>query len=134
MRGYFKPKRFRCRYCGSRWRCECKPPLEYRTYEEKLTDVALGTAMVRDAADGLGNTSVLISTDTDFEPAVEACLQVAPTRRVFIACPPGRHNPRNDFDGRVTSFRIPEEHFAAAQLPEQITRGGRTYRRPEKWR
>jgi hypothetical protein len=134
VRGYFKPKRFRCRYCGARWKCECKPPLEYRTYEEKLTDVALGTAMVRDAAEGIGDTSILVSADTDFQPAIEACLEVDPARQIFVACPPGRHNPRNTFDGRVTSFRISEEHFAAAQLPERVTHRGRTYVRPDKWR
>jgi hypothetical protein len=53
---------------------------------------------------------------------------------VFIAYPPGRHSPRNDFDGRITAFLIPEEHFAAAQLPARVTRHGRCYRRPEKWR
>ncbi|MGH3680305.1 MAG: NYN domain-containing protein [Natronosporangium sp.] len=134
VRGHFKAKTFRCPRCGARWTCSCNPPQEYRTYEEKLTDVALGTDMVRDAASGLGDTSVLVSTDTDFHPAIEACLQLAPHRRIFIAYPPGRHSPRNDFDGRVTAFQIPEQHFAAAQLPELVTRGGRSYRRPNKWR
>lgn len=132
--GRFMSKTFRCRYCSERWTCRCSPPREYRTYEEKYTDVALATDLVRDAASGLGDTSVLVSTDTDFHPAIEACLQLAPHRRIFIAYPPGRHSPRNDFDGRVTAFQIPEQHFAAAQLPELVTRGGRSYRRPDKWR
>lgn len=134
VRGRFKTKTFRCPRCRGRWTCQCVPPREYRTYEEKLTDVALGAAMVRDAAKGVGDTSVLVSTDTDFYPAIEACLRVDPSRRIFIACPPGRHNPKNTFDGKVTSFRIPEEHFAAAQLPDQVTHRGRTYERPDKWR
>jgi hypothetical protein len=38
---------------------------EYRTYEEKLTDVALGVTMGKDAAQRYGDRSVLITTDTD---------------------------------------------------------------------
>jgi uncharacterized LabA/DUF88 family protein len=134
VRGRFQAKTFRCPRCRSRWRCRCDPVREFRTYQEKLTDVALATDLVRDVARGVGDTSVLVSTDTDFHPAIEACLQLAPDRRVFIGYPPGRHSPRNDFDGRVTAFLIPEEHFAAAQLPARVTRHGRCYRRPEKWR
>lgn len=134
VRGRFQAKTFRCPRCRNRWTCQCQPPREYRTYEEKLTDVALATDLVTDAARGVGDTSVLVSTDTDFHPAIEACLQLAPHRRLFIAYPPGRHSPRNTFDGRVTAFQIPEEHFAAAQMPEQVSRAGRTYRRPDKWR
>ena len=134
VRGRFQAKTFRCPRCRSRWRCRCDPVREFRTYQEKLTDVALATDLVRDVARGVGDTSVLVSTDTDFHPAIEACLQLAPDRRVLIAYPPGRHSPRNDFDGRVTAFLIPEEHFAAAQLPARVTRDGRCYRRPEKWR
>ena len=133
IKGRFQAKTFRCRKCGARWNCRCIPPREYRTYEEKLTDVALATDLVRDAAAGLGDSCILVSTDTDFHPAIEACLALAPARQFYIACPPGRHSPRNTFDGRVTAFLIPEEHFAASQLPPQVRRGGRTYARPEKW-
>lgn len=134
-RGHFKVKTFRsCRKCDSPWTCECDPPKEFKTYEEKLTDVALASAMVRDAAVGHGDITVLVSTDTDFQPAIRACLELAPARPILIACPPGRHSPRENFGGRVTAFAIKEEHLAAAQLPDKVTAAdGRIYIRPDKW-
>lgn len=134
IRGHFKKKTMRCKDCGSRWTCACDPSQEFHTYEEKLTDVALAVAMTMDAASGYGDMSLLVSTDTDFRPAVEASLQLAPGRPVMIACPPGRVGPKHDFGGRVVSFPIPEEHLQASLLPEKVSGpGGRIYTRPEKW-
>ena len=70
--GRFKIKKFRCFKCGARYKCDCDPAREYRAYEEKLTDVALGVAMVKDAAQGYGDLSILITTDTDLMPAIKA--------------------------------------------------------------
>lgn len=133
-RGHFKQKSMRCHACRSRWRCLCDPPREFRTYEEKLTDVALATAMVADAGAGMGDCSLLVSTDTDFQPAVEACLRLAPTRRIIVACPPGRVGPKHDFEGRVQAFPIREEHLRNSLLPDLVEAGGHVHRRPEKWR
>ena len=131
--GHFNPKRFKCYHCGQRYTCDCDPGREFRTYEEKLTDVALGVGMVADAATGVGDMSVLVSTDTDFLPAIKACTQLAPDRQMFVACPPGRHSP-NLFEGHAQGFVIHEEHFAVSQLPDQVVSGDRTYERPDKWR
>jgi hypothetical protein len=89
VRGKFKVKRFRCFDCRARYSCECDPAREYRTYEEKLTDVALGVAMVKDAAQGYGDLSVLVTTDTDLTPAIRATAELSPARPIYLACPPG---------------------------------------------
>ncbi len=60
-RGRFQKKEPRCRACGQRWLCHCNPRREYRTFEEKLTDVALGVAMVEDAALGVGDVTILVT-------------------------------------------------------------------------
>ncbi|MFD1540670.1 NYN domain-containing protein [Nonomuraea guangzhouensis] len=134
IRGHFKKKTARCRDCGARWTCECDPPQTFHTFEEKLTDVALAVAMTMDAASGYGDMSVLVSTDTDFRPAVEASLQLAPARPILIACPPGRVGPKHDFSGQVIAFAIPEEHLEASLLPDEVTGPDRrTYKRPDKW-
>lgn len=137
VRGHFKEKTVhtrRCRDCGARAACVCRPPRHwYRTYEEKLTDVALATEMVRDAAGGTGDLSLLISTDTDFLPAIHASRQLAPRRPVMVALPPGRSNPAA-FQGLVTAFPIREEHLRASLLPEEVkTQEGKILRRPAKW-
>jgi len=134
VRGRFKVKKFRCFDCGSRYSCDCDPAREYRTYEEKLTDVALGVAMVKDAAQGYGDLSVLIPTDTDLTPAINATAELAPDRSIYLACPPGRQPPQLHFPSSVTSFLIGRRHLAASLLPAQVTgRRGRVYERPEKW-
>lgn len=135
VRGYFKKKTARCKDCRTRWTCTCTPAQVFETYEEKLTDVALGVAMVTDAASGYGDMSLLVSADTDFQPAVKMSLRLAPSRQVIVACPPGRVGVRHSLDGQVTAFSIPEAHVAASLLPATVYGpDGRVYERPKKWR
>ncbi|MFC7387728.1 PIN domain-containing protein [Sphaerisporangium rhizosphaerae] len=99
-----------------------------------MTDVALAVAMTMDAASSYGDMSLLMSTDTDFRPAIDASLRLAPKRPVMIACPPGRVGPKHDFSGRVMSFAIPEKHLQASLLPEAVVgQDGRLFQRPAKW-
>ncbi|NEE03279.1 NYN domain-containing protein [Phytoactinopolyspora halotolerans] len=135
IRGHFKKKTARCRHCRARYSCACDPPQQYKTHEEKLTDVALGVAMTADAATRSGDMSLLISADTDFQPAVEMSLRLDPARPVIVACPPGRIGPRHNLNGRVVAFPIPERHLRDSLLPDVVTASdGRTYARPTKWR
>lgn len=134
VRGRFKAKKFRCADCGCRWTCGCTPPREFRTYEEKLTDVALGVAMVKDVAQGYGDTSVLITTDSDLMPALAACAELAPQRSIYLACPPGRQPPRHKLPANVTSFLIGQEQLKGSLLPDAVMDPrGWVYRRPDKW-
>lgn len=134
VRGRFKVKKFRCAKCGARYRCACDPAREYRTYEEKLTDVALGVAMVKDVAQGCGDLSVLITTDTDLTPAITAAAELAPDRPIYLACPPGRQPPHRHLPPSVTAFLISRDHLAASLLPASVTDPqGRIHRRPDKW-
>ncbi|HET9143784.1 NYN domain-containing protein [Actinophytocola sp.] len=135
VRGRFKVKKFRCFDCGCRYTCDCDPAHEYRTFEEKLTDVALGVAMVRDAAQGYGDLSVLITTDTDLTPAINATAEIAPDRPIYLACPPGRQPPQARHPPSVTSFLIGRRHVAASLLPARVVGSrGQIYARPDKWR
>ncbi|HEX9339003.1 MAG TPA: NYN domain-containing protein [Pseudonocardiaceae bacterium] len=134
VRGRFKRKQFRCSECGQRWTCGCTPAKEFATHEEKLTDVALGVSMVTDAAQGHGDVSVLISTDSDFNPAIVACAEIAPHRPIYLACPPGRQPPRRQLPPNVTTFLISHDHLAGSLLPDEVAGShGRIYRRPAKW-
>jgi uncharacterized LabA/DUF88 family protein len=85
--GRFKDRTIRpCGRCRQRYQCGC--PREYRSYEEKETDVALGVAMVEDAALGVGDTTLLISADSDLVPAIRSIRRVDPHRKVYVAMPP----------------------------------------------
>jgi NYN domain len=120
VRGEFKIKEFRCFRCSSPYHCDCDPVREYRTYEEKLTDVALGVTIVKDAAQRYGDRSVLITTDTDLTPAIHAAAELAPDRPIYLACPPGRQPPRIRLPPNVTSFLISRDHLAASLLPDTV--------------
>jgi hypothetical protein len=135
--GRFQDRRLRsCHQCGEMYICGCGR--EYRSYEEKETDVALGAMMVADAALGLADSTLLISADSDLAPAFEAVRMVVPEQRIFVALPPGnvtasRHLTRV---GRVTQFRIGGASLRDAQLPDVMhdPETGRTLVRPAKWR
>ena len=119
-RGHFKAKvPAPCRKCGQPWLCQCNPPIRYKTFEEKLSDVALASKLLEDTATGFGDLSVVVSTDTDFYPAFDAAVRIAPDRPVLIACPPGRVSPRQ-LNPAVAAFSISEEFIKTSQLPERI--------------
>ncbi|TCO58731.1 NYN domain-containing protein [Actinocrispum wychmicini] len=137
VRGRYKKKvnKLRCRVCAERWTCACTPPTYHRTYEEKLTDVALAVAMVRDAAERYGDVSVVVSTDSDMNPAIEATAALAPDRTVYLACPPGRQPEKKHLPTSVTPFLIRRDQLAASLLPDVVCGAqGQRYARPAKWR
>lgn len=134
--GRFKDRRLsNCRRCKQPYRCSC--PRTYKGFEEKETDVALGATMVADAALGIGDTTLLISADTDLIPALKQVRRIDPDRKIYLAMPPGHSTP-----GRHLSAIPGSKHFyingpalRQSQLPRTIVdpRSGQTYRRPTKW-
>src|ERR1700674_2829305 len=58
--GRFKYSDVRCRSCGSQW----------RSYEEKETDVNIGIRIVGDAFRDVFDVYYLVSADTDLAPAI----------------------------------------------------------------
>lgn len=60
--------------------------------EEKQTDVALASYIVRDVLLGDCNNIYIISADTDFIPALRIVLKESPSTRVSIIFPPKRRN------------------------------------------
>jgi hypothetical protein len=134
--GRFKPRNIRdCRRCQKPYLCACPRP--YKSFEEKETDVALGVAMVADAALGTADASLLISADTDLAPALIAVRQVAPSQSIFLAMPPGstRTSPYLAGVGKIGSFFINEAALRNSQLAPVVKdpATGRRYTRPTKW-
>jgi uncharacterized LabA/DUF88 family protein len=134
--GRFKSRTIRhCRRCGQAYTCSCGR--EYRSFEEKGTDVALGAMMVADAARGIADTSVLISADTDLAPALAAVRLVTPAQQIYLAMPPGSTVPSRHLTevGNIGHFFIREAVLRDSQLPTTVTDhvAGRTVTRPVKW-
>ncbi len=133
QRGWFKTRGIGpCRICGQHFECQC--PRRFRSYEEKETDVALGAAMVEDAAAGTGDITLLVSADSDFAPAVRSIKRLTPSRPVLLAMPPGNLQPHKRFSN-VGHFNINESALRHSQLPDDVTQSsnGRIYSLPMKW-
>jgi hypothetical protein len=131
--GRFKQRTIgRCKVCRQDYLCAC--PTTYVTYEEKETDVALGVAMVEDAARGVGEVSVLVSADSDLIPAIESTKRLNAARPIYVAMPPSRARGASRFHG-VGIFGVSKPALRAAQLPSVVTdpATGRAYVRPAKW-
>ena len=134
--GRFKDRTIRgCRRCRQPYTCVCGR--EYKSYEEKGTDVALGAMMVADAAMRAADITMLVSADTDLAPALTAVRLVAPDQAIYLAMPPGNTRPSSHLTavGNVGHFFINESALRSSQLPDSVTDpvSFRAYCRPVKW-
>jgi uncharacterized LabA/DUF88 family protein len=82
--GRFQEKPRRCRSCGPTW----------PDYEEKESDVALGSSLIKDGVKGLFDAALIISADADMSPAILALKEFVPSVRVIAAMPPNRNSAR----------------------------------------
>ncbi|MFE7777420.1 NYN domain-containing protein [Streptomyces sp. NPDC057445] len=133
--GRFSDQRPRCGACRQSWECGCVPARQYRRYEEKATDVAIGARLVEDSALRASDVALIVSADTDLVPAVESAQRVDPQRLIYLALPPGNMSPSRHFRS-VGHFNINETALRASQLPEDVTDPvtGAVHRRPAKWK
>ncbi|MDG4835776.1 NYN domain-containing protein [Micromonospora sp. WMMD967] len=134
--GRFKERTIKdCRRCGQSYSCGCGR--QYRSFEEKGTDVALGAMMVADAALRIADTTLLISADTDLAPALSTVRAVNPSQRIYLAMPPGNTKASSHLTsvGDLGQFFIREQALRDAQLPNIVAdpATGRSYTRPAKW-
>ncbi len=80
--GQFKARALRCPLCGRR----------YVRWEEKETDVAIGTRLLELLARDRCDTAVLMTGDTDLVPAMRAAKRLHPDRRLGVIQPYRRVN------------------------------------------
>ena len=71
--GRFQEKHVTCHGCRNQW----------RTYEEKETDVSIAIALLEDGVKSRFDTALLISADSDLCPAVKALKRLLPQKRVI---------------------------------------------------
>ncbi|MDD5351067.1 MAG: NYN domain-containing protein [Chthoniobacteraceae bacterium] len=118
---------------------DCLRKLDYKTPEEKKTDVNICVAMIEDALDGKVDNIVLVSGDSDLEPAVAMIRRRFPAIKVSVYIPrlPG-DNERNNLVYRgmgVPCRPLPLEEMAKHQLPRCVALpDGRVAERPTEWR
>lgn len=109
---------------------------------EKKTDVNLAMRMYRDAAGGHYGQIVLVSNDSDAEPALEAIAEDFPAIRIGVVMPISPPEPARR--GRPISARlsrlahwtrdyIRDDELAQFQLPASVPTKKKPARKPAHW-
>lgn len=109
---------------------------------EKKTDVNLALGMYRDSAKGLYDQLVLVSNDSDAEPALEAIAKDFPSVRIGVVMPIPPPNPTSR--GRPPSASLTrianwtrdyilDDELARHQLSASVPTRKKPARRPAHW-
>ena len=121
--GHFLPKERTCPRCG----------FIIKSHEEKMTDVNIAVSMLTDAQDGVYDTAIVISGDSDLSTPIEEVLRRYPNKRVVVAFPPNRVSQQLR-KVAAASFTIGRDAFRDSQLPDQVTKpDGFVLTRPPTW-
>lgn len=128
--------KYQLREVNCRARCREK----YQVPEEKKTDVGIAVRMISDAIDELADRIVLVSGDSDLEPAVEWINKRHPAIRITVYIPQDPTNPkqrRNDTYQKmgVDVRPLPIGEIHRFQFPDVVDLGsGRKAERPKEWK
>ncbi len=111
--------------------------------EEKKTDVNLALCMYRDACKGLFDRMILVSNDSDAEPALEAIREDFPEIMIGVAIPihppaPGteKHRRMSGSLARHADWILPclqDGQLDHAQLPDVVPTNKKPIRKPSHW-
>lgn len=121
--GKFKLREWRCPVCGK----------TYKKYEEKESDVNLGTILLVDSAAQAAHTMAIVSGDSDLIlPMIKA--RDVYGRNVLPVFPPNRYS--TEIQQRLRKFfKLGRTLLRDCQLPDAVTKAdGYTLYRPKKWR
>ncbi|HMK03680.1 MAG TPA: NYN domain-containing protein [Ferruginibacter sp.] len=111
----------------------CK--LKFTVPEEKCTDVNLALSIVSDCLDGIVDTVVLVTADSDQVPTIKMVTSRFPNIKLKVFFPPSRSSA--DILARVKQVVFLENHeekFKSAKMPGEVTDGMKKYTRPPEWK
>lgn len=110
--------------------------------EEKKTDVNLAICMYRDACKGLYDRVILVSNDSDAEPALQAIRDDFPHIVVGVVMPirpPAADDVHRRASGSLANLahwvikHLTDEQLQAAQLPALVPTKKKPIRKPSHW-
>lgn len=120
-------------------RCDAKCLEEYNVAEEKKTDVNIALNMVADCLDDKTDSVVLVSGDSDQEPAIQWIHTRFPRVNLTVYVPVlenERASRRNDFYRSigVPCYPLPLDGIRAHQFPTAVKLATAKFvQRPEEW-
>ena len=121
--GYHLSKIRTCRICEASW----------ETFEEKMTDVNIAIALLRDAMQDAFDIAIIISADSDLAGPIDTVRQDYPGKQVVVAFPPNRYS--RDLENRATAaFTLWPGTIARSQFPAQVSdANGYPLHKPARW-
>ena len=122
--GRFKYSTIKCRSCGAEW----------RSYEEKETDVNIGIRIIRDAFLDKFHVYYLVSADTDLAPAIRMLKREFPNKEFVSVATPRRPHSSEFLRLADRTIKITDYALTRCLLPAQLTtRDGRIIQRPTEY-
>ena len=122
--------------CGAH---ECPRRLQYQVPEEKKTDVNIAINLIEDALTGAADSIVIISGDSDLEPAVQWVRNKYPKIKITVYIPvlaDEAQKRRNDhyIQMGVTCKPLPLTDLPRHQFPRDVQLNNQeTVTRPDEW-
>lgn len=129
VRGKYLEKHITCPYC----RGDISRP------EEKKTDVNISIRMIEDCVLGVTDIVALVSADSDLVPPIELIQRRFPKIGIKVYFPPS--NFSNDLKDNLIHHRSKPvmmkkniRRFQSAVMPDVVSKDGKSYTIPDKWR
>ena len=106
---------------------------DYRSQEEKQTDVNIAIHLFRSAIRDMHDIAVIVSGDSDHIPAIQAVKELYPNKQVRVAIPIGRR--ADELTTVIDHFMwIKEKQLRTCMLDDVIDMGdGKKIVRPPTW-
>ena len=121
--GHHMSKTRTCRNCKASW----------ETFEEKMTDVNIAVALLRDAMQDAFDTAIIISADSDLIGPIDAILHSCSEKRIVVAYPPNLYS-KDLKDHATAALRLWRGTIARSQFPAQVSDAdGYPLHRPARW-
>lgn len=107
--------------------------------EEKKTDVNISIRMVADCVQDKTDIIILVSGDSDLVPPIEFIQRNYPTKKIRVYFPPSisSSNLANNMmihKGKIVYLQSNFNKFEESAMPEIVTKDGKSYTIPEKWK
>jgi len=107
--------------------------------EEKKTDVNLSIRMIGDCVENKTDVIVLVSGDSDMLPPLEFIQQKYPRKKIRVYFPPtifsvDLKNNVKIHKGKIVFLENNFNKFVDSIMPDVVTKDGKTYTIPAKWK
>lgn len=105
------------------------------TFEEKKTDVNVAIYLINGAFKDEFDTALIISGDTDFEPAIANLRINFPNKEIIVVVPNRKiAGSLRYLVGKGNCYSLEERHLKASQLDDPITLpNGKKLTKPSNW-